>query len=302
MTSFRVTLALVLVMVSMLLVAGCAGERPVNNQPVNVTITAAPPVPTSLMTTPVTPVRTICTVYENKSFWITIHPIGSIERGETLWISGTTNVPVGKHLDLNIYSASFHPHCRCCYDDQLTADVIIRGGEGCANTFSLWFDSTSFAPDEYIISARYPDNNTESNTLIVPLFENTTPLPAPTGDLPVTAPTGSLLAALRPQDVHRGDIQTITGIINGTPYAVEYSIRDARIEAVCRPLCPGENYHGIIHAQESSNGRNRFTLRFDTGNMKPGPYVADLKLTCIETDSPVMVFFNVTPESSVTAP
>jgi hypothetical protein len=298
MTPHRITLALVLVMVAVLLAAGCAAECPVDILPVNSTTTVASPVPTVITKAPVTPVRTICPVSENKSSWITITPIDRIERGEAIRISGTTNVPAGKHLSMHIYPGFFHPHCRCCYDDEMAADVIVRYDGECANTFSFLFDTTNFVPAEYIVTVMCPENSTESNTLIFTILENITPLSVPTGNLSATIPAGTLLAAFQPRDVTRGDIQTITGIINGTPYAVEYSIRDTALETVCRPECPGENYHGIIHAQESVNGKNRFALRFDTGDMKPGSYVADLKLTCIVTDSPVMVRFNITQNTT----
>ena len=299
MTSFRVTLALVLVMVVVLLAAGCAGQ-PAGKPPVNMKTVTESPVPANVTMASVIPVGTTCSVHPNGSSWITLNPTDRIERGEAIRINGTTNVPAGKHLTLYMYSSDIHPHCRCCYDDELAADVIVRSNRGCENTFSLWFDTTNFVPAEYIVTAAYPENNTKSNTLIIEIQENTTPLPAPSGDLPKNTSAGTLLAALRPHDVARGDIQTITGVINGTPYAIEYSVRDAALEPVCRPECPGENYHGILHPLKSNTGLDWFALRFDTTDMKPGSYVADLKLTCIVTDSPLMVFFNVTPDSAGT--
>ena len=302
MTPPRSTIILVLLVAAVLLAAGCAGAQPAAIHPMNNSTTMASPVPTIITLAPVTLNRTPCPVSDNQSSWIMIDPVERIERGEIIRIKGTTNIPAGNHLVLNVYPGSFHPHCRCCYDDQLTADVIIRGGESCANTFSFWFDSTNFVPDEYIITVTYPENNSESNTLIVPLFENTTPLPVPAGNLSVTVPVGTLLAALQPPDVARGDIQTISGIRNGTPYAIEYSIRDATLDPVCRPYCEGENFHGIIHSAVSEDGNSRFAIRFNTVDMKPGRYAADLDLTCLADDAPVKVWFNITENTPVTAP
>jgi len=240
------------------------------------------------------PVRTICPAPDNSSFWITVSPIARIGRGEILRINGTTNIPAGNHLTVFVYPGSFHPHCRCCYDDQLTADVVVRDEGGCANTFSLWFDSSSFLPEEYVISAADPEDNARSPTLIVPLVENTTPLSVPAGNLPAPVSGSAVLPVFQPPDVARGDIQTIAGTRNGTLYGVSYAIRDAYADAACQPRCEGAKFQGIVHSGETSDGTDRFAIRFSTEDMSPGRYVADLQLICREQDFPVQVWFNVT--------
>lgn len=299
----HVLIALLLVAGAVMLATGCTGDKP---EPA----TGIPgPITTKLVpsTLPVTtasfvPVRTTCPVPDNASFWINVSPIARIERGEILRINGTTNIPAGNHLTVFVYPGSFHPHCRCCYDDQLDADVVVRDEGGCANTFSLWFDSSSFLPEEYVISAADPEDNTQSPTIIVPLVENTTPLSIPAGNPSAPVSGSAVLPVFQPPDVAWGDILTIAGSRNGTLYPVRYAIRDAYADAACQPRCEGAKLQGFVHSGETSDGTDRFAIRFSTEDMSPGRYVADLELICREQDMPVQVWFNVTEPTAGAGP
>jgi hypothetical protein len=279
--------------VVVLLVAGCTGQQAMKT-PAN--LTTATVTATSIDTTKasMSPVGTACPITENRSSWIRIDPMGSIEKGDTVRISGTTNLPAGKTLELSVYDAEYHPHCRCCFDDQLVADVRIRKGDSCGNTFSLWFDSTNYAPQEYLIAATYTENSSvTAPPLIINLLENTTPLSFPDKDLGNTGSANSSFALFPVGDIPEGEMETLNGIRNGTSYAVEYSIRDARTDAVCSPYCRDEIIHGVLYPAMFGPDATRFAIRFDTTDLEPGPYVADLDLTC--SDSKARGWFNVTP-------
>jgi hypothetical protein len=89
------------IVVVMMLVAGCTGQ-PAMKTPAN--LTTATVTATSIDTTKalMSPVGTACPITENRSSWIRIDPMGSIEKGDTVRISDTTNLPAGKVLELSV--------------------------------------------------------------------------------------------------------------------------------------------------------------------------------------------------------
>jgi hypothetical protein len=156
MPSLHVLDVMTLVFAAALLVAGCVGEQAAGNQYNN---TATVPGPAAVETTlpPETvPTPTQCPVSDNKTYWILTDSVGKVEKGDQLIIRGTTNIPAGESLQLAAYQGVFHPHCKCCYDDQLIAKVNVRTGGGCANTFSHRFDTTNSVPQEYMLVVEYP--------------------------------------------------------------------------------------------------------------------------------------------------
>jgi len=296
-SSLSITIVLLL-LAALVLVAGCSGEKPVAGIPTNDTTATLSSMTIPVPTPSVAPVRTICPVPDNSSSWINISPIARIDRGGIIRINGTTNLPAGTHLLLSLSQGTFHPHCKCCYDDQLTADVVVRDERGCADMFSFWFDSSNFLPEEYIISAIDPDTTTQSPMMIVPLFANTTPLSVAAGNLSDSVSASTVLHVFQPPDVARGGILAIAGARNGTPYAIRYAIRDAYADAACEPRCEGAKFQGIVHATDPAGGTDPFVLRFSTEDMSPGRYVAVFQLICREEDTPVRVWFNVTEHAT----
>jgi hypothetical protein len=289
----RITLALVMVLVAVLLAAGCIGDHTMNPGVRNTAVTNPPESPV-IATEPVASVTTICPPLTNGSYWIRIDPVGQVRKGDAFRISGTTNIPAGKTLVLEVYDAAFYPHCKCCFDDLLIADVRILKGDNCGNTFSYSFDSINYAPQEYLVTAAYDGNRpVAAPALLFTLLENTTPLVSPDGGSQETGSINTSFALLPLHDVNQGDIQTLSGIRKGTSYAIEYFIREARSESACSPYCKDEKIRGIVHPVMSGPDATRFAIRVDTGNLDPGQYVADLELTC--SDASAKGGFNVTP-------
>jgi hypothetical protein len=108
MTSSRVLLALVLVMVAVLLAAGCAAwqEHSVDNltaNPVTIQKTVATSLSPVMTTDPVTsePSGKQEKIVKNTTQWIQIDTVGARNTNDIFTITGTTNLPVGEEL---IYS------------------------------------------------------------------------------------------------------------------------------------------------------------------------------------------------------
>jgi hypothetical protein len=295
MNPFRVTIALVLVMVAVLLVAGCTGGHTMN-PPVSTISATTLPVTPGMTAAPVTPVPTICSPQTNGSYWIRIDPVGDVRKGDAFRINGTTNLPAGKTLDLMVYDAEFHPHCKCCFDDLLTAEVRVLKGDECGNIFSYYIESTNYVPQEDLVTAAYSENSSVAAPgLLFTIRENTTPLSIPHDNSQDTGSMNIPFALLPIHDAGQGDILTIHGIGDGSSRAIEYFIREARSESACSPYCTGEKVHGIMHPALYGPDGNRFAIRIDTENLDPGQYVADLELTC--SDARAKGWFNVTPGS-----
>jgi hypothetical protein len=119
------------------------------------------------------------------------------------------------------------------------------------------------------------------------------PFVTPYKDPGNTGSVNSSFALFPVGDIPEGEMEILYGIRNGTSYAVEYSIRDARTDAVCYPYCRDEIIHGVLYPAMSGTDATRFAIRFDTTDLEPGPYVADLGLTC--SDAKARGWFNVTP-------
>jgi hypothetical protein len=99
MTPFRVPLALVLVMVAVLLAAGCAAVQTGDQSNVSGTMTTK-----ASLSTPTSPatVYTPCPVQVNTTPWIQINPIVDHQFHENFEINGTTNLGADTKIKIRI--------------------------------------------------------------------------------------------------------------------------------------------------------------------------------------------------------
>lgn len=294
MTPARVTIALLFMLIAVLLAAGCAGQPPTEKPATNSTVSVSG-ISTTGTTILTTPVETACPLPSNGSFWIKIDPVGTIKKGDRIRINGTTNIASGKTLELMIAESSYHPALKCGFDDYLRSVVKVRKGDGCVNTFSLYFDSTNFQSKEYFIDATYPENTSVTKYLIFNLLKNTTPLVFPNDSSIKNDSTNVSFALLPISDVKRGDIQTVQGIRKGTQYDIIYSIREAGYSPDCVPIspfCQGVKINGIISPLTFGPDSSQFAIRFDTTDLERGQYVIDLDFTC--SGATTKGWFNVT--------
>jgi hypothetical protein len=156
-----IAVALVLVMVAMLLAAGCLNQTTGINQ-------TSPPA-TILRTTPVitpltdTTIAMVCPTPADGSYWILINPITDIKRGITPFvINGTTNLPADPSGNISLkivtYPVKLDPrhqwgeHAVEDYGSVFTAIMDIRKGYGCINTFSAESPVLDAEPGEYFVT------------------------------------------------------------------------------------------------------------------------------------------------------
>lgn len=83
-----------------------------------------------------------------------VNPVGDHIVGEKFTISGTTNLAVGDKLQVDVYSSSFSPTKKSqsgAYSGASGVVEVTTGTSG-GNQWSFFIDSSTFRPDEYIVT------------------------------------------------------------------------------------------------------------------------------------------------------
>lgn len=202
-------------------------------------------------------------------------------RGEREMIGGETNIPAGETIRLIVYESAFHPHCKCCYDDDIRVRATVHEGPGCNNTFSYFLDSANLRPQEYVLTAGYGEDISPASGQIFTVFKNYTTPQVPAGILPANF-TGESALALGPAgNVQRGEELVIDGYTGKPDRAILYSIRDVRYRAEdCRYDCPGQVLAGTMYANVYGDIPQPFWIRMDTSDLSPGRYAVSLTSPC----------------------
>ncbi len=121
----------VLVMVAVLLAAGCQDHTTTISQtcPPTTTFTNTP----AVTSTSVTTIPTTCPPPANGSYWIIITPIGNVTSGNPVLVNGSTNIPAGGLLNILL----FHPSRQKTAIPTMKGNVSIVKNGNCTNTFAL---------------------------------------------------------------------------------------------------------------------------------------------------------------------
>jgi hypothetical protein len=165
MTLLRSVLALLLLIVIVLLAAGCVGNRTAE-------ITGATH---SSTPTTITPTQTQCPPQENTTPWIRINPVSDHYVGDVFEINGTTNLEANTSLKIRIYQFHFYtepknlPHIYT----SLWENVTVMGDDCGTNRWSFSTNTSSLLPDEYFVVVT-SENPFATNRSVFTLF----PLPA----------------------------------------------------------------------------------------------------------------------------
>lgn len=149
MTPFRVTLALMLVIVVAMLAAGCAGQDRERKGAGN-GISAAPTI--SLIPTPT---QIESPQDPKEGYWIKIDPISDKQVGDIFTINASTNLSAGDEILVQIYNS------RIVRDISGTSgSVKVVQGAGEMNMTSFVVNTSDFRPDEYIVTEEALRQNT----------------------------------------------------------------------------------------------------------------------------------------------
>lgn len=130
---------------------------------------------------------------------INIVPVTQKMVGDKFTVSGTTNLAVDDEILVEVYSSSFGPTPKQSsgeFSGSSGTVKVVQGTQG-FNTWSFPVDTTTFKPDEYIVTASAIGLQTSQDVTATTLFNvvefvpttTPTPTPIPTTVPPTTPPT-----------------------------------------------------------------------------------------------------------------
>jgi hypothetical protein len=227
-------IALVLVMVVVLLAAGCAEHSEVTPE-----ITEKNHLQTG-----------------NGTFWIKIDHIGSRYMGDRFSITGDTNLPTGVEVVCEISS----PVAGYTIKNASAAVTTIQvtGRDGDLNHTFLYIDSAELVPDDYLHGSR-------DDTIRLSLVERAVTEDA-RDELPIILEKKPYDISLDPvADKHVGDMFTVTGTTN-LPAGDE-------MEVIVSSMINGSSMiRGTVTIMKGSNGMNTTSFTVDTAGFPPVKY------------------------------
>jgi len=121
----------------------------------------------------------------------TINEIGMVAAGETITISGTTNLAPGNRLIVTVTPVGFESTNKSAPDGAAGASgtAVVQEGNATANTWSFPVDTSGFEPGEYTVTVEWVEGNaTASTTFTVTEAAAATPTATATVTVTATAP------------------------------------------------------------------------------------------------------------------
>ncbi len=141
---------------------------------------------------------------------MTVDEIGSVVAGETVTISGTTNIAPGNHLLITATPVAFGPTNKSAPGGGggASGTAIVQAGNETANTWSFAMNTTGFAPGEYSVTVDWVEGDATASTtftvteaaVATPAATVTTPAAAttPPTATPATSPTPTAAGPVLP--------------------------------------------------------------------------------------------------------
>jgi hypothetical protein len=101
-----------------------------------------------------TPAESNKPVRHDDGLWITIDPVSDHTIGDKFNITGTTNLPAGEKILVEIISSRYKPGSQCQCSDfgyGATGTIQITEGSNGMNRWVFMVDTSYFKPDEMIV-------------------------------------------------------------------------------------------------------------------------------------------------------
>ncbi len=156
----------------LLFTAGCTSQLTAENQSVNTSQN------NSLSPLTIVKNRSQCDSRETGAPWVQIDPVGDHHVGELLTINGSTNLPQGSILAIDIspvappHTSMYFNITEWCIRRCKHANVTVINGIFSPNTFSIAYDTTNLNSDEYWVWVLDPTCN--PNIIMTPQRFNIT--------------------------------------------------------------------------------------------------------------------------------
>ena len=122
---------------------------------------------------------------------IRIDPIGDKHVGDKFTITAQTNLAVDDEVLVQVYSSSFKPTQKSQSGEfsGATGTIKVTKGDSGMNKLSFDVDSSTFKPDEYIVTEQAVIQNDATGTALFNVLESQPETPTPTAVVTTVAPT-----------------------------------------------------------------------------------------------------------------
>lgn len=127
---------------------------------------------------------------------MSIDKVGNVTVGETVTISGTTNIAPGNHLTVTVTPVGFAPTNKSAPSGAAgtSGTVVVQKGNTTANNWSFEANTTGFEPGEYTVTVDWVEGDATASTTFtvggaVTTTTATTAPPVTTTQAATTAPT-----------------------------------------------------------------------------------------------------------------
>jgi hypothetical protein len=167
MTPLRHALAMLLLVICVLLAAGCISQPAAENPNTNASDNTTAPLHMTTQAT-IPPIQNSRESGNDETYWIKIDPIGDHVVGDKVLVTGITNLPIGDEIIVDIYPATFAPTEK----ERLKADgteptpiKVMKGMTGNNTWVYRVFDTTHSKKDTYLVTAISITNHTTTTQL-----------------------------------------------------------------------------------------------------------------------------------------
>lgn len=251
--------------------------------------------------------------------FISVDPIGDKNVGDQFTISGTTNLPAGTRILVEVYPSVYEDQTGTGSGDftGATGTITITNSTNGANTWSFSLDTATFKPMEYLVSvSSLKGDASKGDYTKGDIFGSTKFILSPASGTAVTggisrssdnaAPGGILIDAIH--DTTSGDPLVVTGSTNltvGTDLIVKVipsSLDSARIASDYQ----NPEIAAVIKVSGGSGSGNRFSVSLDSRNLTAAEHivvVSDVKGSAAGSNSMTGSFtgtamFNIIPRAT----
>ncbi len=184
--------------------------------------------------------------------FISVDPVSDKNTGDVFAITGTTNLPAGTNLVVQVYAASFEEHASDTGEfSGALGTVDVLAGSGGINTWLMELNTSVFVPMEYVVNVSVDSGNSNHATS------------GPFGTTKFTLHPSSVSASSEPYirvdpiaGKTTGDLLIVTGSTNlavGTNLMVQVG-----------------NFGSTALVIAGTEGINRYSIPIDTSSFKPG--------------------------------
>lgn len=187
--------------------------------------------------------------------FISVEPVSDKNTGDVFAITGTTNLPAGTNLVVQVYAASFEEHASDTGEfSGALGTVDVLAGNGGINTWSMELNTSVFVPMEYVVNVSVINGDSS------------------TGDFVTSGPFDTTKFTLHPSSVSASpkpyiQVDPIAGKATGDLLIVTGS---TNLAAGTNLMVQAGNFGSNALVIAGTGEINRYSIPIDTSSFKPG--------------------------------